>query len=369
MVRAFAKGDVMSYSDFLVDRDDLASTEIVEVDALQAGPDAAVIDIERFALTANNITYGVAGDLIGYWQFFPAPAGKGRIPVWGIGRVRESNVAGVEAGERFYGYFPMSHQLRVAPARVADHGFTDASAHRAELPPVYNHYARMTAANGFEPRFDNHQMVYRPLFTTSFVLDDYLADNDDFGARQVLIGSASSKTGFGLAWMLARAGRVAVTGLTSPANRAFVEGLGLYDDVKTYDEVEALDPGTSTVYVDMSGNRGVLARVHRHFGDNLVCSCGVGITHYDQRDGEAPDALPGAKPTMFFAPSQIQKRNQQWGPAVYQEKLGAATQAFLEQVDDWVTIVEHPYSDVDRVYHTVLAGAAPDRAYVIATGE
>ena len=34
-----------------------------------------LLRIDRFALTANNVTYGVAGDQIGYWQFFPPSGG------------------------------------------------------------------------------------------------------------------------------------------------------------------------------------------------------------------------------------------------------------------------------------------------------
>ena len=115
----------------------------------------------------------------------------------------------------------------------------------------------------------------------------------------------------------------------------------------------------------MAGNRTVLAAVHNHLGDNLKCSCGVGITHWESRDGEAPASLPGAKPEMFFAPSQILKRNEELGPAVYQQRIAEATAAFFGAVDNWVTIDESPFSQVTDVYHTVLEGPAADRAYVV----
>lgn len=347
-----------------VRRDDLATTRIIDTADSEPADGEVSIHVDRFALTANNITYGVAGDAIGYWDFFPAEAGWGRIPVWGIGTVAVSAHPGIEAGTRFYGYFPMSTELVVKPEKVTPRGFTDAASHRAGLPPVYNSYSLMSADNGFDPAFDNHYMLYRPLFTTSFVLDDYFADNGFFGADQLILGSASSKTAFGLAFMLKRRGGVKVTGLTSPGNLSFVEGLGLYDQVLTYDDVEKLTQVPSA-YVDMSGNREVLARLHRHLGDNVVASCGVGITHWESRDGEDPGDLPGAKPTMFFAPSQIMKRNEELGAARYQEMIGGATGAFLAEVDRWVTIEEHPFTEIESVYRTVLAGPAPDRGYVI----
>ena len=350
--------------DFLVQKDNLRETRTDDVPALVPGDGEAVLRVERFALTANNITYGVAGDMIGYWQFFPAEAPMGRIPVWGTAEVTASKHPNVEVGQRFYGYFPMSHELLVAPDQVSPRGFTDSAAHRAALPPVYNQYSLMTADNGFDPAFDNHQVIYRPLFTTSFVLDDYFRDNNFFGAGQVILGSASSKTAFGMAFML-RDKPVKVVGLTSPGNVAFVESLGLYDSVFTYDDIASIDASVPAAWVDMAGNRTVLAAVHNHLGDNLKCSCGVGITHWESRDGEAPASLPGAKPEMFFAPSQILKRNEELGPAVYQQRIAEATAAFFGAVDSWVTVEEHPFSEVTDVYSTVLEGPAADRAYVV----
>ena len=94
-------------SDFVVRRDDLTRAEVHTGEVPSAGDGEALIRVDRFALTANNVTYGVAGDSIGYWQFFPASDGWGRIPVWGFGDVIDSHVEGLPAGERLYGYFPM----------------------------------------------------------------------------------------------------------------------------------------------------------------------------------------------------------------------------------------------------------------------
>ena len=227
-------------SHFLVDRADLSKTSLVEAPPLTPAKGEVVLKIDRFAFTANNVTYGVAGDLIGYWQFFPAEEGRGRIPVWGIGTVTASEHPDIEAGTRYYGYFPMSSELLVKAERVSGRGFTDGSTHRAELPVVYNQYTVVSPDNGFDPAFDNHAMLYRPLFTTSYVLDDYFADNDFFGAQTIILGSASSKTAFGLAFMLQRREGVRVVGLTSSGNQGFVEGLELYDEVLSYEQVEGL---------------------------------------------------------------------------------------------------------------------------------
>ena len=184
-------------SNFLVRRDDLAATRTDAVETTTASGGEAVLRIDRFALTANNITYGVAGDIIGYWNFFPAEDGWGRIPVWGIGTVTASEHPEITIGSRYYGYFPMSSELAVKPEKVNARGFVDAAPHRAELPAAYNQYSLMSPETGFDAAYDNHAMLYRPLFTTSYVLDDYFADNDFFGASHLILGSASSKTAFG----------------------------------------------------------------------------------------------------------------------------------------------------------------------------
>lgn len=350
--------------EFVVDRNDISNTQLVEAEDLSLGPNQAKLAVERFALTANNITYGVAGDMIGYWKFFPAEENWGKIPVWGIARVVDAGDTELEVGARYYGYFPMSEHLVVTPIKISDRGFVDGVEHRSELPPVYNQYASMA---GSEPNdhADNHRMIYAPLFTTSFILDDFFLDNDDFGAKQFVIGSASSKTAIGLAFQLKHSGRAKIVGLTSTSNESFVVGLGLYDEVVTYDEIDSFTTDLPTAYVDMSGNREILGKLHHQLANNLVNSCAVGITHWDARDGADPATLPGPKPTMFFAPSQIVKRNQEWGAQEYQHRLQEATARFLGQVDDWITVSESPFAEAGGSYGKVLNGLPPEQACVV----
>ena len=211
--------------DFLVKRNDLTVCSVEPASEPPIAAGEVLLRVERFGLTANNITYGVAGDLIGYWRFFPAPGDWGRIPVWGIGTVIASAVEAVAEGGRYFGYFPMSGHLVVSPAKAGPAGFADDAVHRRELPPVYNQYSLMTEALGFPAGQDNHQVIYRPLFTTAFVLADYFADNDDFGAGQVILASASSKTAFGTAFMM----------------REFLSITALTDDGLMTESLEALE--------------------------------------------------------------------------------------------------------------------------------
>ena len=299
-----------------VERAHLASARITTLGEPALAEGQVLAHVDSFALTANNVTYGVAGDSFGYWKFFPAEDEWGVIPVWGFATVTHSRHAEVQEGARFWGFLPMASHLVLSPDKVGRSGFVDAAAHRAGLPEVYNRYS-FTAGDSPElAALEAERCALFPLFNTAFLICDFLADNAWFGARQVVILSASSKTGLGLANLLAHAdGRpVRVVGVTSPANLGFVEGLGSCDQVIVYDEIAGLDPSVPTIVVDMAGSAAALRAIHTLFGANLVHSCQVGMTHW--REGGPAADLPGPPPTLFFAPSQIVKREADWGPGV-----------------------------------------------------
>jgi hypothetical protein len=342
-----------------VRRDDLRSTRVIDATPTH-GDGEALLRVERFALTSNNVTYAAYGDFMQYWSFFPATEdGWGRVPVWGFAEVEESEVAGLAVGQRVYGYFPMGSHLVVTPARVTADGFVDGAPHRAALPPVYNQY-QLVAPNDRE----NETAILRPLFTTSFLLDDWLADDDFFDASQVVLASASSKTALGLAFLLSKRDTIEVVGLTSPANTAFVESVGYYDRTVAYDDISSLAKAPSA-FVDMAGGGTTLAAVHNHLADELRTSCIVGATHWEE---SAPTTdLPGPAPAFFFAPDRIVKRRADWGGAGFGERVDAAWSSFLTSVDGWLHIVERSGTgEVVATWRDVVEGAAPpDVGYVV----
>src|SRR5688572_4898827 len=122
-----------------VRRDELDSCELAEVEPHELDDGEAELAVERFALTANNVTYGVFGDQLGYWRLFPAPSEWGCIPAWGYSRVAASRAPDLEEGRRVFGLVPMGTSFTVRPA-VHGLGFADTMPHRADLSPVYNQY-------------------------------------------------------------------------------------------------------------------------------------------------------------------------------------------------------------------------------------
>ncbi len=332
------------------------------------------LHIDAFALTSNNITYAAFGDAMNYWGFFPTgDAATGCIPVWGFANVVESRCDGVAVGERFYGYYPIASDVVLEPARVTPGGFFDGAEHRRELHAVYNHYSRCATDPGYVATREAEQALLRPLFITSFLIDDFLADNAFFGARSVVLSSASSKTAYGTAFCLAQRrgsdAAVKVIGLTSAGNLAFTRALGCYDQVLGYDEIVALAADVATVYVDFSGSVAVRSSVHRHFGDKLSYSCSVGGTHWDALG--SGKGLPGPRPALFFAPAQVTKRNADWGPGGLQQQLANAWSAFMRPVtagaNPWLQVVRGKgEAAIATTYAALLAGTVnPAQGHVL----
>src|SRR6266436_4714148 len=180
----------MQSIDFIVARNDLQQaktieTQLPDADALPA--DALLVKVDRFAFTANNITYAVMGDQLKYWHLFPAPQGFGNIPVWGFGDVIASKHPNISKGERLFGYFPMATHLVIEAADVSKRGLRDAAPHRQVAAPVYNAYSRVSGDPAFTGRQGDYQALLRPLFMLSFLVDDHLAENQFFGASSVIL--------------------------------------------------------------------------------------------------------------------------------------------------------------------------------------
>ena len=351
----------MKSSDFIVARDDLQQCKLVEMqlpDAAALGDEALLVKVDRFAFTANNITYAVLGDQLKYWQLFPAPPNFGNVPVWGFGEVIASRHPGITEGERLFGYFPMATHLVIEAADVSKRGLRDAAAHRQGVAPVYNAYARVSGDDAFAGRQGDYQALLRPLFMLSFLVDDYLSENEFYGARSVMLSSASSKTAFGLAHLLHRRKDIRVIGLTSAGNTDFVQSLGCYDEVVTYDRVTSLPPDSPVALVDMAGNSDVRAKLHRHFGDQMKYSGRIGLTHRSSSPDE-PE-LPGAKPAWFFAPDQIRKRAREWGPGGIETRFGAAWSGFAPMLDRCLEVIEgRGGAVVKQIYLDTLNGRVP----------
>jgi NADPH-dependent curcumin reductase CurA len=301
-------------SSLVVKKDDFSSISI-KTSVLALLKDGQILlKILKFGFSANNITYLALGKSYKYFDFFPVKDDSLAIcPVWGIALVIDSRVAEVNPNELIYGFFPMSQYSILTPTKITDLFF---NVSRPQLPAdrrVYNQYFRCKNDPDYAPDHENLMILYRPLWTTSFFLDDYLQVNDLFLADTVLISSASSKTAYCLALILKNRG-IAPIGLTSTRNIKFVESLGYYKKVADYNDILKMDASGRIVYVDVAGSSRLNDIVYNHFGPQLLKHVGVGLSHYNQ-DASENDSNSGgmygmekSKFEMFFAPAWIQFR-------------------------------------------------------------
>ena len=360
---------------FEVNRADFHDTRTVETpgSGAQLGPGQIRLSVERFAVTTNNITYAVAGDMLDYWGFFPTSEVAdekqwGRIPAMGLGSVVESAHPDIALGGRYFGFYPMADEV-IIDALPRGNAFRDVGPHRAEHAATYTDFRDVTTDVMFRPEQADEYLLLWGVFMTSFLIDDYLADNDFLGATQTLVTSASSKTSICLAQCLAERNDHRSVGVTSERNQSFVENLGLYDEVITYDAVDQLDPTVASTIVDMAGSASVRTAIHTHFNDHLMASLTVGATHWQERGGGG--ALPGPTPEFFFAPGQSAKRAADWGVEELDARIARSFHQLLDTTEQWLNVEHHTGPEgVESTYRALLEGrAAPNTGYIVSMHE
>jgi hypothetical protein len=274
----------------------------------------------------------------------------------------------VKEGTRCFGFYPMGRHLVIQPGAVSKSQIVDAAPHRAGLAPAYAQYLPTSGDAVYAEGREDPILLLRGLFMTSFLAEDFLAEQDYRGARSVLISSASSKTSIALAFQVKQAGRARAIGLTSKRNAAFVRGLGFYDAVVLYDEIASL-AREPAVFVDMAGDGAVTAAVHRHFGDALRYDCTIGATHWSAE--RRNEGLPGPQPEFFFAPAQIVKRTRDWGPGGLAERIARAWTRFADASDAWLRVVRSQGREaVLRVWQDTVDGRTdPAEGHILSLQE
>jgi hypothetical protein len=344
-------------------RDELRAARVADVEPGPLPEGAARLALELFALTSNNVTYAAMGEgSLGYWDFFPAPAGWGRLPVWGFATVAESRASGVREGDRYYGYYPMGESLDVFPVKAGPRGFVDDAPHRHAKAPVYNQYVNTAADPAYDAAFEPEQAIFRPLYGTGWWAADCVHQGEP-RPRSVVVSSASSKTALATAHQLRKLGDARLIALTSAGNEDYVREAGLYHEVLTYEAVQSLHATAPAAYLDFLGRESLTAAVHRALGANLARSILVGATDWGSKPGGVVlpvAALEGPKPEFFFVPDYYAVRMKA------DASLGAAMlrdlRAFYAASRSFVTA--HRRTGTDAILESwsrLLGGAVPPR--------
>jgi hypothetical protein len=360
-----------------IDRDDVRAAALEPLPAADLAAGQIEVAIDLYAMTANNVTYavfgkpsGLFGNDQGYWDFFAERDTPGRLPVWGFATVTQSRCEGIAVGDSFYGYYPMASHAVLTPARVGANGFLDVTPRRTTLPVIYNQYQRLSALGDYRAAHHDLWPIFRPLFLTGWLIADQFEDDHDYGAEQLLIISASSKTAIGLGHaMNERVGkRPRTIGLTSPSSVAALTATGVYDAVVGYDALDTLDASVPAALVDMAGNAEVTGAIHRMFGDALRSSIIVGKSHWDSAVDAAGDAgnLPGPTRQGFFAPGRSDKRLTDWGGAEFARRMGAAWLGFMDRAPTLARVDRREGGEAALgAYDEMLSGRADPKAGIV----
>jgi hypothetical protein len=354
--------EVHNVTEIWIEKSNVANTKVVEkeFDSSQLSSDEVLLKIDSLGFSANNITYSVFGDKMGYWGFFPADDTWGIVPMWGFATVIESHHAEVKVGEQVFGYLPMASHLVITAGKSSPTHFFDISEKRKSISPVYDNYVRCATDPGYQVDREAWQLNYRPLFMTSFVLDDYVGEGLVASAqpiKQVILTSASSKTAYGAAHLLQkhkkeRGLNYQVVGLTSASNKIFTQDLDCYDLVLSYDEIVQLGENNTCWVLDFAGNKGLLLNLQKQFAENLNKLVLIGSTDVDAQH-DKPDGHLDSE--FFFAPSQVKKRSGEWGHAGFAERYAKAWQSFAVHMHGKVAVAEYSgVKAIETLYHTGL---------------
>ena len=349
-----------------VNQENLSQTKTVQTtfDVAQLLEDEVLLETDSFGFSANNITYAALGFKMGYWGFFPTEeVGFGIVPVWGFATVKASRHADVKEGEKVFGYLPMASHWIIKAGKVADHGFSDIHEKRKSISPVYDQYLRCANDPGYNPSREAWQLNFRPLYMTSFVLDDFVADTST--GESLLLSSASSKTALGTAQLLKdqkaqRGANYRVIGLTSTSNVDMVKASNCYDDVLSYDDVAALSNAEQYWLLDFAANGALINALTDVLGEKLAKVTLIGATDWKAEEKPNPKALDAE---IFFAPARVKLRQSEWGHQAFLAKYASAWQRFATQLSD--TFFEQHVNGIEAItslYLSTLSGEADTKA-------
>ena len=344
----------------------------VDIDTQSLGSNEVLLATDSFGFSANNITYAALGFKMGYWGFFPTDVdGFGIVPVWGFATVAASKHPDIKEGEKVFGYLPMASHWVIKAGKVAPHGFSDIHEKRKSISPVYDQYLRCASDPGYDPQREAWQLNFRPLYMTSFVLDDYVAEKAK--GETLLLSSASSKTALGTAQLLkdqksARKASYQVVGLTSNSNVDMVKASGCYDAVYSYDDLNALtsDKSDSRYWLlDFAANGTLINNLSELLGDSLSEVTLIGATDWKAEEKPNPKLLNAE---IFFAPARVKLRQGEWGHETFLAKYAGAWQRFALKVSDQFFEQSHQGTNaITQLYLETLNGTANTKALNIAT--
>lgn len=350
---------------FLVKKEQLNQTKIINEDTPQIFEEEVLFKIDKYFLSSNNITYAANGDNLKYWNFFPQEGTYGVIPVWASLAVVKSNNTNIKEGERFFGFAPMGNYFKVRIGNYSSRGFSDISEHRTKLIALYNFYTKLSPKDFETNEILDYSIITRITFPTSFLLKSLLEWNSFFKAEQVIITSASSKTALGLAFLLNKYKNKfgkKIIGITSSRSKKFVENSKFYDQVITYSDVNELLPKCNSVIIDFSGNSDLLIKLNEMLQDYLKYISLVGATNWEANKPIAK--IPHC--VLFDSGNTHRRLIEEYGMEKAMHLISTEMTEFTKFIKQMVSLSHIDEADLPIFYQKLLNGqVSPEFGYFI----
>lgn len=244
-------------------------------------PSSVRVRTTIIALTVNNLSYAIGGDMLHWWDTYPVPSSLpapyndrdqyGIVGAWGFATVLESNITSLVPGTLLRGYLSVSTLptvLQLAPAKAKGH-WIEGSPHREKLFPLYQRYVVADSVHPATDLASRHSLdslawdiMLGILWECGYLLNrlcfpsgrsvkpihpfgngQWTSADADLSETAVVLLAASGKTALSFAQQLRDArdpgsGPLTVVAVTSKSATAFLQGTSYHAAVLSYDELK-----------------------------------------------------------------------------------------------------------------------------------
>ena len=334
-----------------------------------------LIKVSKFVLTANTVTYAMAGlhPELQYFAHYPYPNPTLALsPCWGTGIVTASKCPGIEVGLRIHGFYAMAPYAILQPKpRPSKHGqFEDITPHRlSTLVPYRTYFIKpLTTSENYE----DLERTDGVLFSTGWGMahsTSFLSNPPD----AMVLTSASSRTAICAAFSAKHANNGSglgfqVIGLTSQGNLDYVRSLDLYDVVYTYDDIKSMNSNQTIVVQDCTGSPSIQANIRLHYQHKVIGWSSVGMTHVNPSTSSIPPSrnlYGGTKAASFLVFIALQEAAKIYGRKM-QTMLNTDTKKYLKwKIPTFETERSYGAKAALKVYQKTVANASnPGITYV-----
>ncbi len=182
-------------------------------------------------------------------------------PIWGRCTVYRSNHPDIKPGSTYYGFWPLAAYSVRQVTNMDSQGLIG-----YQDLPYFTGPKEWLKLIKMDSKDDSHVIENYEYMKIGITYARELRDFDYFGAKRLVISSASSASGQIIAMCVKEINPdFEVVGLTSERNADFVKQLSYFDEVYTYEDIKSIPNSNKSMYFDALGWDSVTNDVFNHF--------------------------------------------------------------------------------------------------------